>query len=363
MVLGDKKIKLSYYKELDGVRAIAILMVMFFHFFSDLNTTSKTLLLLKRIALMGETGVTLFFVLSGFLITRILLSTRESKNYFYNFFVRRSLRIFPLYYLFLIIYYLTPLFFGGAIPEFGLQIYYWIYLQDFSTTFGWKSDGPGQFWSLAVEEHFYLVWPFLIYYLHERAVILWISAIIIIAFVLRIYLSNYYPLVHHFTFTRMDDLAIGAILAVLEYNGFLKGSKAIYFLLILIPINMVWVLNRFLDPSIANSIVFLQTSLSYCSLIGFVICLSENNWLKKLLSQTPFIYTGKVSYGLYVFHPFCFKLFEIFFITRYWMVNLLGSLVFTYSVASLSYYFFESYFLKLKAYFHNNDVRMAQVSE
>ncbi|WP_254412779.1 acyltransferase family protein [Dyadobacter diqingensis] len=363
MVSGDKKSKLSYYTELDGVRAIAILMVMFFHFFSDFETDGSIFQFLKRLALKGETGVTLFFVLSGFLITRILLSTRESKNYFYNFFVRRSLRIFPLYYLFLVIYYLTPLFFGGSIPEFGLQIYYWIYLQDFSTTFGWKSEGPGQFWSLAVEEHFYLVWPFLIYYLRERAISFWISVIIVTSFILRIYLSRHYPLIHHFTFTRMDDLAIGAILALLEYHGFVKRRNAIYFLLLLIPVNMVWVLNRFVGPSIVDSLSFLQTSISFCSLIGFVICLQEGNWLKKILTQTPLIYTGKVSYGLYVFHPFCFKLFEIFFITKYWAVNLLGSLVFTYVIASLSYYFFESYFLKLKEYFSNDKVKVAPVSE
>lgn len=354
MISGEQKTKLSYYKELDGVRAIAILMVMFFHFFSDFETDGSIFQFLKQWAMKGETGVTLFFVLSGFLITRILLSSRESENYFYNFFVRRSLRIFPLYYLFLVIYYLTPLFFGGVIPEFGLQIYYWIYLQDFSTTFGWKSEGPGQFWSLAVEEHFYLIWPFLIYYLRERAIIFWIGVIIVTSFVLRIYMSQRYPLIHHFTFTRMDDLAIGAILALLEYNGFVKRKNSIYFLLLLIPVNMVWVLNRFVGPSIVDSIGFLQTSISFCSLIGFVICLQEGNWLKKFLSQTPLIYTGKVSYGLYVFHPFCFKLFEIFLNTKFWVVNLIGSLIFTYIIATLSYYYFEAYFLKLKERYSGN---------
>ena len=354
MILGDNKVKLSYYKELDGVRAIAILMVMFFHFFSDFDTPGNIYQFLKQIALKGETGVTLFFVLSGFLITRILLSTRESKNYFYNFFVRRSLRIFPLYYLFLVIYYLTPLFFGDPIPDFGLQIYYWIYLQDFAVTFGWKSEGPGQFWSLAVEEHFYLVWPFLIYYLKEKAIIFWIAVIIVTSFILRIYLSEYYTLTHHFTFTRMDDLAIGAILAIIEYRGFVKRNNAIYFLLVLVLVNIFWFLKPYFSHPVADSIVSLQTSISFCSLVGFVICLNEDNWLKKLLSQTPLIYTGKVSYGLYVFHPFCFKLFEIFLNTKFWAVNLIGSLVFTYIIASLSYYYFEAYFLKLKERYSEN---------
>ena len=74
--------KLNHYKELDGVRAIAALMVMFFHFFSSIETNSKGLLLIKKLSIFGQTGVSLFFVLSGFLITRILINSKNKPTIF-----------------------------------------------------------------------------------------------------------------------------------------------------------------------------------------------------------------------------------------------------------------------------------------
>jgi len=100
------RIKLQHFSELDGIRAIAALMVMFFHFFQHLETSNSILLLVKKASIFGQTGVSLFFVLSGFLITRILINTKDTPNFFYNFYLRRTVRIFPLYYLFLIIYFL-----------------------------------------------------------------------------------------------------------------------------------------------------------------------------------------------------------------------------------------------------------------
>ena len=114
--------KLKHFKELDGVRAIAALMVMFFHFFQNLDTQNVILISVKKYAIFGQTGVSLFFVLSGFLITRILLNTKHSESYFKNFYIRRALRIFPLYYLFLIIFYfLIPFFENSAIISFNQQ--------------------------------------------------------------------------------------------------------------------------------------------------------------------------------------------------------------------------------------------------
>lgn len=101
--------KITHIHTLDGLRGIAALMVMFFHF----NWQSFNFSLINKVAVFGQTGVDLFFVLSGFLITRILIFTKEnhSNNFFYNFYIRRSLRIFPLYYGFLIlVYFVLPLF-------------------------------------------------------------------------------------------------------------------------------------------------------------------------------------------------------------------------------------------------------------
>src|SRR5689334_3773086 len=106
---------LRYHKELDGVRAIAAFMVIFFHFWHEGEFNLSPLL--TRISNFGRTGVSLFFVLSGFLITRILIATKESPGYFSSFYIRRSLRIFPLYYLFLsLTFIIIPLISGKPFP-------------------------------------------------------------------------------------------------------------------------------------------------------------------------------------------------------------------------------------------------------
>jgi peptidoglycan/LPS O-acetylase OafA/YrhL len=161
----------KHLRELDGIRAIAALMVMFFHFFQNIQTDDSFLLTVKKLSIFGQTGVSLFFVLSGFLITRILINTKNSESYFLNFYVRRSLRIFPLYFFFLLLYYFVlPWLEQKPIASFDRQIYFWTYLQNLAVTFEWDFAGPGHFWSLAVEEHFYLFWPFLIYFLTQRGI-------------------------------------------------------------------------------------------------------------------------------------------------------------------------------------------------
>ncbi len=138
--------KLKYYKNLDGVRALAALMVVVFHFFRDITPNSKSLHIAKEISYFGQTGVTLFFVLSGFLITRILLNAKETQGYFRNFYLRRTLRILPLYYLFLILwYFIAPLLIVMHSTSFNQQVYYYTFLQNFARTFDWNSAGSSSF--------------------------------------------------------------------------------------------------------------------------------------------------------------------------------------------------------------------------
>ena len=185
---------LKNYKELDGIRAIAALLVMMLHFFGDEPMGGNKILdVVKVLARFGQTGVTLFFVLSGFLITRILLATKNNNNYFKTFFIRRALRILPLYYLYLIIVFcIIPLFTNDFIP-FKENWYYWVYLQNFAITFNWLQNGPTHYWSLAVEEHFYLFWPLLIYYLNVKQIVRVIPVIIGLSLIIRIILlkNNY----------------------------------------------------------------------------------------------------------------------------------------------------------------------------
>lgn len=351
--------KISYIKELDGVRGIAALMVLFFHFFFRLETEDAFLLAVRKISYFGETGVSLFFVLSGFLITRILLNTRQSERFFYHFYLRRSLRIFPLYYLFLAVhYFIFPLIKHEPHDPFPMQAVYWIYMQDFALTFNWAAEGPGHFWSLAVEEHFYLFWPLLVYYLDSKKLLYIISGIIITALLTRGLLINNDNEYRFFTFSRIDELAMGALLAVMEAKGKLaqvKQNKQRFLLFFIISAVLMLLFWQSLTNTSASFFFkltrFTILGFIYFSFIGFVITASQGLFIKKILRSAPLLYTGRISYGLYVYHPICFWLSKQFFKTGNMGVSMVLAFIFTYIIASGSYYLFEKRFLNLKKYF------------
>ena len=347
--------KLTYYKSLDGVRAIAAFMVMIFHFFNsvDLNEAQG---LLAKITAFGQTGVDLFFVLSGFLITRILIQTKNTKGYFKNFYLRRVLRIFPLYYLFLILtFYILPPLFELPNSTLSQQIYHLTYLQNFAATFNWNFVGPGHFWSLAIEEHFYLFWPLIVCLFSIKNLTRIIFWIVIVALCLRVLMINSGYEVFYFTFTRFDALAIGSFLAIIELKGLLKERNAkkfvVLMLVLLVPMAIIWTVFRGEGNKYIQAFRYLFFSGVYFSVIGFVLCIKENNIINKCLRTKVFTYTGKISYGLYVFHPLTYSICDAYFQLNNIGLNFIVCILFTYLIASFSFYFFESLFLKLKKYF------------
>jgi len=267
---------LRYYTNLDGVRAIAALMVMLLHFFSEIETPTRFLQILQKLSIFGGTGVTLFFVLSGFLITRILIHTKSDNHYFRPFFVRRILRIFPLYYFYLILFfYLTPLIVNTTRVSFENQLVYFLYLQNIAMTFHWPSMGPSHFWSLAVEEHFYLFWPFAVYFLSGKNLLRLTLFIIAFALGLRAYMvANSYE-VFYFTLTRFDSLAFGALLAVLETKDFFSSKNAKKFILVffalLVPTIILWTFISGDANSMNQIFKHLILSAIYFSVIGYVL--------------------------------------------------------------------------------------------
>ncbi|MGJ5642447.1 acyltransferase family protein [Formosa sp. S-31] len=351
--------KLKYYNNLDGIRAIAALMVMFFHFFIRIESTDGFLRFLTKISVFGQTGVTLFFVLSGFLITRILIATKNTEGFFKNFYLRRTLRIFPLYYLFLFLsYYIIPILFGTKIPELNQQLYYYTYLQNFASTFNWDAIGPSHFWSLAVEEHFYLFWPFIVYLFSNKNLIKIILIIIIGALALRwLMLSEGYQ-VFYFTFTRFDSLAIGALLAIIEIEGGFKKRTAKKFAVLLmsliVPTVIMWTVFTGTGDVYIQIFKFLFLSGIYFSLIGMLLCLKEEHFVNKILRTKFFSFTGKISYGLYVYHPIVYKLCEHYFEIENVFLRFIFGISFSFLLSVISFYLFESSFLKLKKYFEYN---------
>lgn len=331
-------------------------MVMFFHFFQGAKGNDPLLPILNKISIFGQTGVTLFFVLSGFLITRILINSKQNEGYFKTFYLRRSLRIFPLYYMFLGLYYfIFPLIQGMKIPSFDLQLYYYIYLQNFAITFDWKAYGPFHYWSLSVEEHFYLFWPFMVYFLSTRHLKTSIFFIILLAMILRFIMVSNDIGVFYFTFTRFDSLAIGSLLAFIELKGGFSIKNKFRFLLLLtlliFPTLFIWTQYTGQGNPILQVFKFTLISTIYFSLIGFVLCIKEDHFLNKILKSDFFVYTGRISYGLYVFHPVVFTFQEKYFSLDLWVLNLIFGFSVAYLVSALSFHFFESSFLKLKRHF------------
>lgn len=203
----DKIIKpVKYYEGLNGLRAICVILVLIFH--SNIPFIGKY---------MGWMGVDFFFVISGFLITGILMDSKTKKNYFKNFYVRRFLRIFPIYYLVVISLFFSIfvfLFFTKKTYDLSSFPAYLLYLQNIYAVLhnGFYFPLLGHTWSLAVEEQFYLFWPFIVFFFSNKK-LFWIAlSLILIAPILRMYYSlNDFHIFYQNSLlhTRFDALAMG----------------------------------------------------------------------------------------------------------------------------------------------------------
>lgn len=347
---------IKYYKNLDGIRAIAALLVLVFHFFQSLDFGPQVAPFIDNMAIMGSFGVSLFFVLSGFLITRILIASVHESGYFKTFYIRRALRIFPLYYLFLILwYFIYPHFTGTAIAPIKDQLIYYTYQQSFPLTFNWSLQGPGHFWTLGVEEYFYFFWPLVVYYLNKKNLFRFSLLLILAALVTKwILIGNNYNDAF-FPLARFDALAMGAILALLEFKSYFKKENAWKFLTVMFLFMVITVLCN------TNFVFKLKDEFQVCKftfiaviafgMIGYLLCISPDALLNKILKTNFFTFSGRISYGLYVYNPLVFGIVSKCFSADQWIMAALAGILAVYVVSVLSYYCFEKQFLKLKKYF------------
>ena len=210
---------------LDGIRGLAILMVMVYHL-TLLPGDAGVDRIWAAVAAFGWAGVDLFFVLSGFLITGILWEARGGPPgaYFRNFYARRTLRIFPLYYAVMVLLLVVlPRLPHPQAARYGAvggeQVWYWTYLSNFAIGLRheWNLGSLDVSWSLAIEEQFYLVWPAVVLLLGRRALMGFCAAVVAAAVLCRtaLTLSGGHPIaISVLTPCRMDALAVGAFLAL-----------------------------------------------------------------------------------------------------------------------------------------------------
>lgn len=344
----------QYYPALDGLRGLAILFVVFFHNFGFINYS-----------VFGWIGVDLFFVLSGYLITDILLTTVGSPGYLRNFFARRVLRIFPLYYLSLAIFLLI-------LPKFDIlknqlqfyvdhQWWLWAYLQNWLYSFHTpRSTFLIHFWSLAVEEQFYLIWPFVILLIRKPKHLLVLMFLILgIVMLVRslLWINRIETVVYSslYTFTRIDGICIGCIVAITQRINFyfLKNNTAII-ITGLAALNFIF---YFLNM---NSNYPYLAFVGYTTLAGiFGLLVNESvtggtKIINFIFTFAPLKFFGKISYAFYVFHwPVYLIIYRLAFDLSPYR-NLFISFTATIlavGLSWLSYEFFESKMLRLKRNF------------
>lgn len=349
----------SHYPALDGLRGLASLLVVIYHLFGFIN----------HYFFFGWLGLDIFFVLSGFLITNILINSIGTKNYLRNFYVRRILRVFPLYYASLIFFLLilphlkTTLRLEYYIDN---QAWLWVYLQNWLYIFSPPNESAlNHLWSLAVEEQFYLLWPFVILALRKpKYILIFISLVLLLTIALRYWtwinhIENfaYYNL---YTFSRIDGICIGCMVALLQQinSKFLMKNTAVIVSVFAGFNFLFYFFNKgyqFSFPYLA--IVGYTTFAMLFGLLVHDIVNHRTKFFTMIFENRILRFCGTVSYGCYIIHwPLYLGISPAL---KQWSSQQLPwlsqeffastvSLVLSYIAGYLSYHFFEMRFLRLK---------------
>jgi peptidoglycan/LPS O-acetylase OafA/YrhL len=346
----------SFIPAFDGLRGIAILAVVLYHCHPRFEGT-----FLERFILWGWTGVSLFFVLSGFLITGIILDSGATPRFYANFFARRFLRIWPVYWLLLFLYYFFfPFLFSGYRWMFhGIATAPWLFLLLFIQNL-WPIALPGAIgptWSLAIEQQFYLFWAPMARSISPRRLLLVASAMLSVSPLLRLFYGDRFNPTN--TFTHLDGLAVGALIAIAlrlhhwpirTWKWISRAALAVG------AAGIALMLHRgspFTDTLLAIGFggLLLTALLGQATPAPSLYC--------RALTVRPLVFVGKVSYGLYVTHILVFSVLGGYVDKPLDPLGIPGNLaivairlIASVAFAALLWYRFEKPVLNLKRHFN-----------
>ena len=373
---------------LDGIRGLAVLLVMCFHFFFLAGET-PVVRAMQKVSGLGWSGVDLFFVLSGFLITGILLDAKEAHaragSYFRNFYARRTVRIFPLYYAFLILFLLVlpavlsddtyfKLFGAAPVGNWAYWTYTYNLFQGHHQGVETFSHALGVTWSLCIEEQFYLVWPAVVWFCRPKTLLKICAGLIatsILSRALVSHYSGYEVFVEQWTICRTDPLAVGAALAILFRThavSMTMGAWRLAGLIVLWTVPVAVIAMNLKGGTLKHNLAF-QTigytlvALMFGALLMLTVTAPARAPIQRVFSNPLLRLFGRVSYAMYLFNqPIKIVLRDYWFDPNTSFVvrgsRIPAQLLFfvvactlTFAVAWLSWHMFEKHFLKLKDWF------------
>jgi peptidoglycan/LPS O-acetylase OafA/YrhL len=361
-----------YYASFNGLRGIAVMMTLLHHYASFWHA--------KKLAAVTWTGVDLFFVLSGFLITGILVDSIETPHYFRDFYVRRALRIFPVFYTFFAILLLLT-------PVLGLIYTRWLitfplYVGNLTLPFLLARVNPtmvlvmyhghpvevaniGHLWSLCIEEQFYLLWPSVIWFVRDRRKLMRICVVVsLLTLVGRFFLWKFFwhpLLIHWATYTRWDTLLIGAWFSLWLRQTTLStlALRRIGNLMILVPALVfalgMWLFGRGWEVEQVLQSGFLCTfgyTLIALTCAGIMVrSLDESSPFSRVLRFGPMASLGIISYGFYFLQELPLPLLQrlAFWHPRFGFAMPFVAFALSLVGAKLSFKYLESPFLRLKS--------------
>ncbi|MEY4609831.1 MAG: hypothetical protein RL246_150 [Bacteroidota bacterium] len=343
---------MKYIPALDGIRALAILLVLLFHWFPVDHWVN--------VLPNGPIGVTLFFVLSGYLISNILMGQQAAGTFlpsFKNFVIRRALRIFPIYFLVLL-----GLLVGKKI---GIQVvtnfyehpvYYWTYFYNhwLEQTQNW-SDMLSPYWSLSVEEQFYIVWPFFMLLIPSGKRLLgFLWSVVVLGIIARYILVYKLDGIGVYMITCVDTFAWGALLAYYLRNG-RSAELGIWIGRLWIPVLILWVMLCVMhtDADLVKQLFF--RSLTSMVSVALLFQAMQEGILARIFSWTPLRKLGQMSYGVYLYHmlvpDLVYQLASRLHIPLpedpYHVIGILG----LFLIAAISYRWIEKPIQELKRFF------------